>query len=83
MLLSTPRRHRRGPLEDEIRWAPQTVSISFRVSPRFKALLEAAATHENRSLTNMLETLLFSHCEKVGIKEPKAKVTKAQGGKHA
>lgn len=63
--------------------AEKTVSVSFRVSPRFKALLEAAATHENRSLTNMLETLLFSHCEKKGIKEPRAKVTKAKGGKHA
>lgn len=62
--------------------AEKTVSISFRVSPRFKALLEAAATHENRSLTNMLETLLFSHCEKQGIKEPSTKVSKAQGGKH-
>lgn len=63
--------------------AEKTVSVSFRVSPRFKALLEAAATHENRSLTNMLETLLFSHCKKRGIKEPRAKATNAQGGKHA
>jgi uncharacterized protein (DUF1778 family) len=63
--------------------AEKSVSVSFRVSPRFKALLEAAATHENRSLTNLLETLLFSHCEKLGIKEAKANVTKAQGGKHA
>lgn len=63
--------------------AEKTVSVSFRVSPRFKALLEAAASHENRSLTNMLETLLFSHCEKLGIKEPKVKVTRAQEGKHA
>lgn len=63
--------------------AEKTVSISFRVTPKFKSLLEAAATHENRSLTNMLETLLFSHCEKKGIKEPKANVTAPEGGKHA
>lgn len=63
--------------------AEKSISVSFRVSPRFKALLAAAATNENRSLTNMLETLLFSHCEKLGIKEPKAKVNKVQGGKHA
>jgi hypothetical protein len=25
MLLSNPRRHRNGPLEDEIRWAPQSM----------------------------------------------------------
>ena len=62
--------------------AEKTVSVSFRVSPRFKALLEAAATHENRSLTNMLETLLFSHCQKQGIKEPSAKMSEVQGGKH-
>jgi hypothetical protein len=49
--------------------AEKTVSMSFRVSPRFKALLEAASAHENRSLTNMLETLLFSHCDGLGIEQ--------------
>lgn len=43
--------------------------MSFRVSPRFKALLEAAAARENRSLTNMLETLLYDHCRQQGVKE--------------
>ncbi len=41
-----------------------------------------AVTHENRNLKNMLKTLLFTHCEKKGIKEPSAKGTKAQGGTH-
>lgn len=41
----------------------KTISISFRVSPRFKAMLQLAATRENRSCTNMLEVLLFSYCE--------------------
>lgn len=41
----------------------KNVSMSFRVSPRFKVLLEAAAAREHRSLTNMLETLLFAYCE--------------------
>jgi uncharacterized protein (DUF1778 family) len=63
--------------------AEKTVSMSFRVSRRFKALLGAAATQENRSLTNMLETLLFSHCEKLGIKDPAAKESKAKGAKNA
>lgn len=49
--------------------AEKTVSMSFRVSPRFKALLEAAAARENRSLTNMLETLLYDHCRQQGVKE--------------
>ncbi len=41
----------------------KNVSISFRVSPRFKILLEAAAARERRSQTNMLEMLLFAYCE--------------------
>lgn len=47
--------------------AEKTVAISFRVSPRFKHLLEAAAARENRSQTNMLETLLYQYCEQQGI----------------
>ena len=47
----------------------KSISMSFRVSPRFKALLEAAAARENRSFTNMLETLLFVYCDKHGLEE--------------
>ncbi len=47
--------------------AEKTVAISFRVSPRFKQLLEAAAARERRSLTNMLETLQFDYCEKLEV----------------
>jgi hypothetical protein len=45
----------------------KNVSVSFRVSPRFKRLLEASAARERRSQTNMLETLLFAYCEEHGI----------------
>lgn len=45
----------------------KNVSVSFRVSPRFNYLLEAAAAHEQRSQTNMLETLLFAYSEKHGL----------------
>lgn len=45
----------------------KTVSVSFRVSPRFKQLLESAAALERRSQTNMLEVLLFTHCEQHNI----------------
>lgn len=48
--------------------AEKTVSVSFRVRPEFKALLEAAALREHRSQTNMLETLLLNHCRKNGIR---------------
>lgn len=61
--------------------AEKTVSMSFRVSPQFKALLEVAAARENRSLTNMLETLLFAHCEQQGLKEAAASTSKAKGAK--
>jgi uncharacterized protein (DUF1778 family) len=61
--------------------AEKTVSMSFRVSPRFKALLEVAAARQNRSLTNMLETLLFAHCEQHGLKEPAEHTGKLKGAK--
>ena len=61
--------------------AEKTVSMGFRVSPKFKALLEVAAARENRSLTNMLETLVFAHCEQHGLSGPPAKVRKGQGAK--
>lgn len=61
--------------------AEKTVSMSFRVSPTFKALLEAAATRENRSLTNMLETLLLAYCEQHGITAPSTKTSKPKGVK--
>ena len=47
--------------------AEKTIAISFRVSPRFKLLLEAAAAREHRSQTNMLESLLFNYCEQKGL----------------
>lgn len=59
--------------------AEKTVSMSFRVSPRFKALLEAAAARENRSLTNMLETLVLAHGDKLGLKEVPAPAGDAKG----
>lgn len=53
----------------------KTVSVSFRVSLRFKCLLEAAATRERRSQTNMLEMLLFTYCDRQGmVVEPQIKV---------
>ena len=61
--------------------AEKTVSVSFRVSPKFKALLEVAAVRENRSLTNMLETLVFAHCEKHGLSVPPAKVSRGKGAR--
>ena len=61
--------------------AEKTVSMSFRVSPKFKALLDVAAAGENRSLTNMLETLVFAHCQQRGLSVLPAKVNQAREAK--
>lgn len=44
--------------------AEKTVGLSFRVSPRTKKMLEAAAAHQRRSLTNTLEVLVEDYCSK-------------------
>jgi hypothetical protein len=58
--------------------AEKTVSMSIRVTPRFRALLAVAAEREHRTLTNMLETLLFEHCERRGLSD-----APARGGRSA
>lgn len=52
--------------------AEKNIAVSFRVSPRFKKLLEEAASRENRSQTNMLETLLFAYCKQHGVESDPA-----------
>ena len=47
--------------------AEKTVSVSFRVTPEFKTLLELAAAQAHRSRTNLLEKLLFDHCRDIGL----------------
>jgi hypothetical protein len=37
----------------------KSVSVSFRVTPRFKRLLQTAAEREHRSQTNLLENCSF------------------------
>jgi uncharacterized protein (DUF1778 family) len=48
--------------------AEKNTAVSFRLSRELKKLLERAAAMENRSQTNMLETLLLAHCKRNGIK---------------
>lgn len=45
------------------------VGLSFRVTPRLKRMLEAAAERERRSLTNTLEFLVEDYCERHGISD--------------
>jgi hypothetical protein len=47
--------------------AERTVSLSFRVSPRFARLLETAAALDHRSKTNLIETLVLQFCQAKGI----------------
>ena len=61
--------------------ADKTVSMSFRVLPKFTAQLETAATLENRSLTNKLDALVFAHCARHGLSVPAAKVSQSKGDK--
>lgn len=59
----------------------KTISISFRVSPKFKAMLRLAAAKENRSCTNMLEALLFSYCERHSVDETPSNKRSEEGGR--
>lgn len=45
----------------------KSVGLSFRITPRMKRLLEAAAANEHRSLTNTLEILVEDYCRRHGI----------------
>ncbi len=45
----------------------KTETINVRVRPDLKRLLQEAAECENRSQTNLLETLILDHCRKLGL----------------
>ena len=45
----------------------KTVSVSFRVSPRFKRALQIGSASIKRTQTNFLETLVFEYCDTHGI----------------
>ncbi|MBV9490054.1 MAG: hypothetical protein JO069_10070 [Verrucomicrobia bacterium] len=47
---------------------PKKVPVSIRITPELKAASERAARLENRSFTNLVETLLRERCRKHGIK---------------
>ncbi len=59
----------------------KTVSVSFRVSPRFKRALQMAADSVNRTQTNFLETILFDYCDTHGIDTDPAQRSAANMGK--
>ena len=57
----------------------KTIAVSYRVSARFKSLLETAAARADRSQTNMLEHLLYEYCKREGIQAPPTGANAAQG----
>lgn len=45
----------------------KTATLTVRIDPRIKAAAEAAAEHDHRSLTNLLEVLIVNHCRAPGL----------------
>lgn len=50
--------------------AKKTTTLNLRVDPAIKEAIREAALRENRSVANMVETLIRRHCEDVGIPIP-------------
>jgi len=47
---------------------PKKIPISVRLSPEVKSAADKMAKLQNRTLTNLIETLLQEACKKQGIK---------------
>lgn len=45
----------------------KTATLTVRIDPRIKAAAEAAAEHDHRSLTSLLEVLIVNHCRALGL----------------
>jgi len=48
----------------------KTAALNLRIHPDIKEAIRVAARRENRSVANMVETLIIQHCQKVGISIP-------------
>ena len=48
----------------------KTTTLNLRVDPAIKEAIRQAAVRENRSVANMVETLIRRHCDSVGIQLP-------------
>ena len=46
----------------------KTTTLNLRVDPALKEAIRQAAVRENRSVANMVETLIRRHCDEVGIR---------------
>lgn len=50
--------------------AKKTAALNLRINPDIKEAIRVAARRQNRSVANMVETLIIQHCEAVGISIP-------------
>ena len=48
----------------------KTTTLNLRIDPAIKEAIRQAAVRENRSVANMVETLIRRHCASVGIQLP-------------
>ena len=48
----------------------KTATMTLRVDPEIKAAAERAAAHDRRSLTNLIEVLLVTHCRELNLYPP-------------
>lgn len=48
----------------------KTSTLTFRIEPALKDALRAAATHEHRSIANMVAVLIRDYCGRKGIAIP-------------
>lgn len=45
----------------------KTSTLTFRVEPKLKESLRAAAARERRSLSNMVEVMILDYCDRIGV----------------
>ena len=50
--------------------ARKTAALNLRINPDIKEAIRIAAKRDNRSVANMVETLILKHCAEVGISIP-------------
>ena len=48
----------------------KTATLNLRIDPAIKEAIREAAIRDNRSVANMVETLIRRHCETIGIPIP-------------
>ena len=52
----------------------KTAALNIRINPDVKEAIRLAARRQNRSVANMMETLIIQHCEEVGITIPEQQI---------